>query len=270
MEQFTDYVKQFFSQMSMSVIFRIIGVLIALLIGFKLVKLVCRLVEKAMVKKNVDPSVISFVRSFLNIALKVLVILTCISILGISMSAISAVIAAVGLAIGLALQGSLSNFAGGLMILLFKPFKVGEYVKSGDDEGFVTDITIFYTTLRTHDNRKIMLPNGKLSDSSVTNYSAMEDRRVDIDFQVAMDSDMEQVKKVMLDTANANPMVLKDPAAFARLTKYEESSLVFTMRAWCKNEDYWDVMFDLNEQIKAAFDKNGIVIPFPQIDVHSK
>lgn len=191
------------------------------------------------------------------------------SVVGVSSASIVAVLGSVSLAIGLALQGSLANFAGGVMILLFKPFVIGDYIELKTGEvGTVTDISIFYTTLLTVDNRRLVIPNGAVSNASVTNYTAMPQRRVDLEFSVAYDSDAALVKRLILETAAQDPRIQKDPAPFARMTRMDASALVFTFRGWCETGDYWEVYFDLCERVKAAFDANGVAIPFPQMDVH--
>ena len=161
--------------------------------------------------------------------------------------------------------------AGGLMILLSRQFRVGDFIDApGGYSGTVADISIFYTTLTTVDNKKIVLPNGTLSNGVVVNYNAQQTRRVDLDFAAAYSSDTALVCRVLLETAQANSLALKDPAPFARLTKQEDSALVFTLRVWCRTQDYWPLYYDLLEQTKRNFDKNGISIPFPQLDVHTK
>ena len=189
-------------------------------------------------------------------------------IIGIPSASFIALLGTAGVAIGLALQGAFSNFAGGVMILIFRPFKVGDYIDASGLSGTVNDISIFYTVLKTPDNKHITIPNGTLMNSSVTNYSAEETRRLDIDFSVSYDSDIEKVKSLILEKANSHSAVLQDPVPFCRLTSQSDSALVFTLRVWCNSGDYWDAKFDLNESIKKAFDENGIVIPYQQLDVH--
>jgi small conductance mechanosensitive channel len=171
-------------------------------------------------------------------------------------------------AVGLALQGALSNFAGGLMILIFKPFKVGDFIENGAVMGTVKDITIIYTILHTVDNKVVTIPNGTLTNSNVINYSALPSRRVDIKFSAGYHDDIEKVKSVLMGVAEAHEKVLKDPAPFVRLTAQGSSSLDYTFRVWCAGPDYWDVYFDMMERVKMAFDENGISIPFQQVDVH--
>ena len=184
------------------------------------------------------------------------------------MASLITVVGSCAVAIGLALQGGLSNIAGGLMLLIFKPFKVGDYISSNGLEGFVKSITMFYTTILTTDNKTIQLPNGTLSNSSITNYSANEKRRVDINLSVAYDSDIDKVKKVVNSVIEKHELILQDEDKFIRLKTHGESSLGFVLRVWVKTEDYWTVYFDLMETIKKEFDKNGIQIPYNQFDVH--
>ena len=197
-----------------------------------------------------------------------MLVITIASILGIPATSFITILASCGVAVGLALQGTLSNFAGGLMLLLFKPFKVGDYVEVAGEAGTVAEISVVYTVILTVDNRRITIPNGSLTNSVIENYSAEEQRRVDLTFCTAYDCDIEKTKKVITDVVSAHSLVLSDPAPFVRLSAHGESSLTYTVRAWCKTENYWDVHFDLTEQVKEAFDKNGIQIPYPQMDVH--
>ena len=190
-----------------------------------------------------------------------------IEILGVPMSSVLAILASCGLAVGLALQGALGNLAGGLMILIFKPFKVGDYVESGGNQGVVQDISIFYTTLMTLDNKKVLIPNGDLMNASITNYSAAEQRRVDLDFKITNDIDAELVKRVLLTAAQGTPGVVSEPAPFARLTAVDDDTYIFTVRAWCATGSYWDVYFDLIEACSAALAANGIDDPEERIAV---
>ena len=188
--------------------------------------------------------------------------------LGIETTAIAAAIASAGLAIGLAMQGSLSNFAGGIMILIFKPFSIGDFIDNGTHSGTVTDIGIFYTTLETVDNKVVTIPNGALSNQSVTDYSAKEIRRLDLTFSVSYDSDIDLVKSTLKELAFAHELVMKEPEPFVRLGEQGDSALVFYLRVWVKSSDYWTVNFDMMEASKKIFDKRGISIPYPQMDVH--
>ncbi len=209
-----------------------------------------------------------FLAGFAGIALNVMLFITIAMILGIPATSFIAAIASCGVAIGLAMQGFLSNFAGGIMILIFKPFQIGDYIETPDTSGTVSEISVVYTILKTPDNKVITIPNGNLTNSIIQNYSAVDRRRVDMVFNTSYDSDVEQVKKILMDVVKKHPQVMQDPEPFARLSAHGESSLSFTVRAWCKTEDYWSVKFDLMEEVKKEFDSNGIAIPYPQMDVH--
>ncbi len=244
--------------------------LILLLVGWKLIKVLVRILEKGRLSSKVDPTVLSFMKSFTAIALKVLLVITIMAILGVPMTSMIAVLGSAGLAIGLALQGSLTNLAGGVIILITKPFQVGDYVTIGTVEGTVKGINIFYTHLTTPDNKAIIIPNGTVTNATIVIGTALEKRRVDLSFTTSYDADVDQVKAVILKTACAHEKVLSDPKPLARLQQHGDSALTFICRVWVKTEDYWDVYFDLMEGIKKVFDAEGIEIPYPQLDVHMK
>lgn len=267
-EGFLSTVKTFITGSAVNFIFSAICALVFILIGFKLSSVVVKLVKKNKAFQALDDSVESFIASLIGISLKILVVVVAATIVGFDVTALSAVIATFGVTAGLALQGSLSNLTGGIMILIFRPFKVGDYIDNHTDSGTVSEIGIFYTTLVTPDNKTITVPNGLLSNATVVNYSTKETRRVDIEFSVAYTSDIDKVTKVMLTVAGANDQILKDPAPFASLLRQDASALVFVMRAWCNSADYWNVYFALEENMKKAFDAVGIEIPFNQLDVH--
>ena len=247
---------------------KLLAALLLLIIGLRLIKWVKKWLRTSRRLDKVDAGVRAFVVSFAGIGLYVLLFITFAMVLGIPTTSFITALASCGVAIGLALQGALSNFAGGLMILLFKPFKVGDYIETPGAAGTVADITVVYTVLRTPDNKMITIPNGTLTNSVVENYSAVETRRVDLTFNTAYDCDVEEVKALLMGVVMAHPKVLVDPAPFARLSEHGESALTYTLRAGCKTDDYWDVRFDLVEAVKKEFDHNGIAIPYPQLDVH--
>lgn len=253
---------------SVNLAFKLLGFVLILFIGFKLVNLATKVVKKNKHISKLDKSVLTFITSFVSITLKTLLLITAFAYIGIPMTSMLALIGSAGVAIGLALQGGLSNIAGGIMLLVFRPFKVGDYISDNSDEGTVEEITIFYTILRTPDNKKVVIPNGTLSNETITNYSAHSKRRLDIDFTVNYESDTEKVIKILKEEINKQEKVLKEEDIFARLTKYGENSLVFTIRIWVKQEDYWAVKFSLLENVKKSFNKNNIIIPYQQIDVH--
>lgn len=217
---------------------------------------------------KLDVSLRSFLASFLKILLYVLLVITVAMLLGVPATSFITILASCGVAVGLALQGSLSNFAGGLMILFFKPFKVGDFIEAAGETGTVAEISVVYTELLTLDNKRITVPNGTLTNSVIKNYSREELRRVDLNFNVAYTSDDETVKGIIRGIIDAHPQALQDPEPFVRVSAQSDNALIYTARIWCKNADYWTVYFDVLESVKAAFDKNGITIPFPQVDVH--
>ncbi len=247
---------------------KIIGAILVLLIGFALVKWVIGRIKKGKKFAKLTPNTQTLVVDIAMVALYALVIAIAACTLGVSETAIASVITSCGLVVGLALQGSLSNFAGGIMILLFNPFSIGDFIEANDVSGTVKNIGIFYTTLNTPDNKVITMPNGSLANATVIDYSVNETRRLDLEIGVSYDSDIDLVKKTLLDLANAHELVLKDPAPFVRLGTQGDSALIFKFRVWVKSSDYWTVNFDLLEASKKIFDLRGISIPYPQMDVH--
>lgn len=261
-------IKTFLATGGINLLFGAICAIIFVLIGFKLSGVLVRVLNRSHGYAKLDGSVRSFLNSMISIGTKVVVVVIAATILGIDGTALSTVLGTAGLAIGLALQGSLSNFAGGVMILFFKPFGVGDFIDNHTDSGTVKEIGIFYTTIVTPDNKRITIPNGTLSNATVVNYSAEERRRVDLEFRAAYSTDIDKALRVMRAVAEAHALVLKEPAPLVRLVRQDASALSFAVRVWCKSSDYWTVYFDLNESMKKAFDKVGIKIPFNQLDVH--
>ena len=247
---------------------KLVAAILILVIGSKVIKFIKKWLKNSPKMDKIDPGVRAFISSFSGVALYIFLFITIAMILGIPTTSFITALASCGVAIGLALQGSLSNLAGGIMLLLFKPFKVGDFITTVSESGTVTSITIMYTVLTTPDNKVVTIPNGSLSNSVVENYSASDTRRVDIVFTVSYDSDMQKVKDILMSAMKNHEKVLKDPEPFARLTKHGDSALEFTTRAWCNKDDYWDVNFDLIETVKKEFDKNNVSIPYPQMDVH--
>lgn len=209
-----------------------------------------------------------FLNSLSNIGLKGLLLISVASMLGIETTSFIAVLGAAGLAIGLALQGSLANFAGGVLILIFRPYKVGDFVEAAGQSGIVKSIEIFSTVLTTGDNKTIILPNGSISNSAVINYSTQETRRVDLVFGIGYDDDLRRAKAVLESLINADERILKDPEPMVVVSNLGDSSVDITTRSWVNAADYWGVYFDLVENVKLAFDEEGISIPYPQTDVH--
>ena len=246
---------------------KILLALVVLLIGSLVIKGIMKGVRKAIDKTDLDPTIKQVTKNCIKFLLNVILVIAVVQILGVNMSSVIAILASCGLAVGLALQGALGNLAGGLMILIFKPFKVGDYVSCAGGEGVVKDISVFYTKILTVDNKLISAPNGDLMNASVTNFSAQETRRVDIDFKITNDVDAEFVKKVLLGAAERTDGVLTDPAPFARLTGVDDDTYIFTVRAWCETAKYWDVYFDLIENCCSFLSENNIDDPEERIAV---
>lgn len=246
---------------------KILLAIATLVVGLIVIKLLNKLIEKALKKSKLDGTVKSVIRNISKAFLYIVLVIGIIEILGVSMSSVVAVIASCGLAVGLALQGALGNLAGGLMILIFKPFKVGDFIESTGAEGTVKDISIFYTTVMTIDNKQIFVPNGDLMNANVTNFSVADKRRVDQDYKITNDIDAELVKSVLLGAAENTEGVLSEPKPFARMTAVDDDTYIFTVRAWCDTPKYWDVYFDLIENCSKALAENGIDDPEERIAV---
>lgn len=244
---------------------RILGALIVLIIGCILTRIAVKKIRRS---KKMETMLARFTASFVNFGGKTLTVIIAVSILGVEMSSVVALLASAGVAIGLALQGSLSNIAGGILLVIFRPFHVGDYIKVGGEEGTVDDMNLFYTILKKPDNVTVSLPNTIVSNSSLENLSLEGKRRVDFTVSVAYGTDADRVKKLLLAIAANHELVLEDPAPFCRLAAFSDSSLDFSLRVWANKDDYWTVKFDLNESIDKAFKLSGIEIPFPQLDVH--
>jgi small conductance mechanosensitive channel len=247
---------------------KLIAAIAILIIGNIIAKNIRKLILKLMDKRKVDKAISSFISSLAFSALWVFVILAALSQLGIQTTSFMTIIGAAGLSIGLALQGSLSNFASGFLIILFRPFKVGDYVEAGGVAGSISKISIFTTDFTTPDNKKIIVPNSQIMNGTITNYSAEKTRRVDFTFGVGYEMDISRVKDIMNNIIKGHKLILKDPEPFVRLGNLGDSSIDFTVRVWAETEDYWTVYFDLVEKVKEEFDKAEINIPYPQMDVH--
>jgi len=257
-------------ELSASVGLKILLAIAVLVIGLLLIKYLVKFIVKSKGFNKIDKTVQTFIKSALSITMKILLIISVIGILGVPLTSIIAVLASAGLAIGLALQGALSNFAGGIMILVFRPFKVGDFVDNGTHMGTVDSITIFYTRLLTIDNKLITIPNSTMTTASITNFSAKELRRVDFKFTASYKNDVEKVKRILIEIAENHPLVLKDQPIMSRLFSHGTNSLEYILRVWCQAPDYWTIYFDINEKVKKEFDAQGIEIPFTQMDVHIK
>ena len=246
---------------------KILLALVVLIIGSIVIKSLNKTITKALNKSKLDEVLKKILIKTVKFILNLILIIAIIDILGVPMTSVVAILASCGLAVGLALQGALTNLAGGIMILIFKPFKLGDYVEASGAEGVVKDISIFYTTLNTLDNKKVLVPNGALMNATVTNYSAEEIRRVDIDYKITNDIDAEFVKKTLIDAAASAKGVLADPEPFARMTAVDDDTYIFTVRVWCKSANYWDVRFDTMEACSKALRDNGIDDPEERIAI---
>ena len=247
---------------------KLLAALLILVIGLKLIKWIKKWIKTTPKLTKIDDGLRSFLLSFSSILLYILLVITVAMVLGVPVTSFITILASCGVAIGLALQGSLSNFAGGIMILLFKPFKLGDYIEAAGESGTVSEISVVYTVLLTPDNKRITIPNGTLTNSVIENYSAEDTRRVDFTFITSYDCNIEQVKEIVGGIISSHPLSLKEPEPFVRLSSQTESVLTFAARVWCKKDNYWDLNFDVIESVKKAFDENGITIPHQQIDVH--
>ncbi|MCK5741770.1 MAG: mechanosensitive ion channel [Chlorobi bacterium] len=241
---------------------------VTLWIGFWLIKKIVNIFSQTLAKKEIEVSLTQFLGSMITIILKILLILSVVSILGVETTSFVAILAAAGFAIGMALQGSLGNFAGGVVILIFKPFKVGDLIEAQGFIGVVDSIQVFNTILKTPDNKTIIIPNGGLSSGAMTNFSTEPIRRVDLTIGIGYGDDIKKAKDLILELISTAPGVLQDPAPAVMVSELADSSVNFTVRPWAASEDYWNVYFDLHERIKLALDANNISIPFPQADVH--
>ncbi len=271
MQEIITAAKTFMTDVLFKGIPKLLIAILVFWIGWKLIKLLNKTLKRSYERHTVDPSLQQFLNSLIDISLKVLLVLTVMGILGIKMTSFVAIVGAAGLAVGMALQGTLQNFAGGVIILLLKPFKVGDYIEQGSYAGFVESIQIFNTTLRTYDNRNIIVPNTELATKSLVNHFNLPMRRVKIAVSIAYGESVDKAREVLLRVANTHPLVLKEPKApFAPVEELGESSVNMSIYAWCLPENYWTVLYDLNQQVYDALMKEHIEIPFNQLDVHIK
>ena len=249
---------------------KIVIALILWFIFFKLINFLNKRITKKLLKKKTDKTLTKVVNYVITVGLKILVVICLLGYVGIETTSISAVLASVGVGVGMALNGALSNFAGGLLIIVTRPFRVDDYIKALDEEGTVEDIHIIYTKLRTIHNRVIYLPNGSLSSASIVNYSEKEQRRLDMTFSVSYQADVNKAKGILNDICANHPLIIKDVKPFIRISNHNTSSIDICLKVWTKNEDYWDVYFDMLEEVKKRFDEEKIEIPYNQLDVHIK
>ncbi|MFH1049531.1 MAG: mechanosensitive ion channel domain-containing protein [bacterium] len=241
---------------------------ITLIVGLWIIKRVVKLIRKIMAKSSVDPSLQSFLVPLISILFKILLILSVVSMVGIETTSFIALLASAGFAIGMALQGSLGNFAGGVLILLFKPYKIDDYIEAQGFQGAVKEIHIFNTVLLTVDNKRIFIPNGAISNGAITNYTAEDKRRLDLSFGIGYGDDIDKAKGIIEKIIKEDDRVLSEPAYLVAVGQLGDNSVNFTVRIWCKTGDYWNINFDIHEKVKKEFDANGISIPFPQRDIH--
>jgi small conductance mechanosensitive channel len=239
-----------------------------LVIGRQVIKIVIKVISSALERSNTEDTVRIFVTNLLNTLLMIVVFIAAINQLGIETTSIIAVLGAAGLAIGLALQGSLANFAAGILIVIYRPYKVGDYIQADNHLGTVNDIQIFSTVLRTPDNKLVVVPNGSIMNGSIVNFSNQDTRRIDMVIGCSYEDDIDKVKAVLTDIVAKDDRVLSDPKTRIAVSELADSSVNFIVRPWVKNPDYLDVMYSLTEEIKKRFDEEGISIPYPQSDVH--
>tara|TARA_E500000331_G_scaffold30412_1_gene25538 strand:- start:726 stop:1535 length:810 start_codon:yes stop_codon:yes gene_type:complete len=247
---------------------RVVSAIVALIVGLYVVGIMVKVIGKVLDQSNTDPSLTSFIRSLVSILLKVMVYITAIGMLGVEMTSFIAILGAAGLAVGMALSGTLQNFAGGVMILLFKPYKVGDVIEAQGYVGSVKEIQIFTSILTTPDNKTVLIPNGPLATGSLINFSTQDTRRVDWTIGIAYGDDLDKAYKVIKGFIGEDDRILKDPEPFMALSALADSSVNIVVRVWVNSPDYWGVFFDMNEKVYRSFDKEGLGIPFPQMDVH--
>ena len=248
---------------------KLVGAIITLIIGLWVISILRGAIRRRFEKQNVDPSLRGFLNSLIGIGLKAMLWIAVIGMMGVQMTSFVAILGAAGLAVGMALSGTLQNFAGGVMILIFKPFKVGNYISAQGHSGTVNEIQIFNTILKTPDNKTIIIPNGGLATGSMINFSAEPKRRVDFTFGIAYGDDVDKAKEVLLKLIKADERILNDPAEpFIAVSELADSSVNLVVRVWAEAANYWGIYFDLHEKVYKTFDKEGLNIPFPQMDVH--
>jgi len=246
----------------------IVMALAIFVVGRWIAGIIVRMIARLMEKSGVDNMLIGFVSSIVNAVLLLFIIIAALNQLGVDTTSFIALIGAAGLAVGLALQGSLQNFASGVLLILFRPFKVGDFIEAGGTSGTVEEIGIFATTLKTGDNREVIVPNGNIYGGNITNNSARDTRRIDMVFGIGYDDDIRKAREILQSIVDADERIMKEPAPLIAVGELADSSVNFNVRPWVASGDYWGVRFDLNEKVKLAFDDAGISIPYPQMDVH--
>lgn len=244
--------------------------IIFLSIGWKVINKTLKRIRRILESKNADQTITRFLDNVMNVTLKTVLIIIILQYIGVNLTGLTTIVASAGVALSLALKGSLANLAGGVIILVARPFNVGDFIETTEHSGVVEKISIFYTYLVTFDNKQILIPNGILTDSSIVNYSSKEIRRVDLTFSVAYEEDVIRVKNVLINILKKNELVLEEPEFFVGISMHGDSAINFIVKAWCKTEDYWTIYYDLLETVKIKFDEEGISIPYPQMDLHVK
>lgn len=249
---------------------RVLYVVLLLAVCLIVMKLLMSVLNRALDRLNIEKGLHTFIKSVVKILLWFLTITIILGYIGIEVTSLIALLSVIGLAVSLAIQGTLSNLAGGIQVLVSKPFKAGDYVETESISGTVSEIGLVYTKIKTYDNKIIMIPNGQVASAKITNYTAEERRRVDLKFNTSYDAPIELVKETLQSVIHSHPKALKEPAPFARVSAYQDSSIEYAVRVWCVTDDYWDLYSDLLEQVKAAFDKNGIEMTYNHLNVHMK
>lgn len=264
MEKFLNEVKTFFTNAGINILLGIIIIIVGLLVC----KIIKRLLKRAFDRSKRDEAMSHFIISLTDIILKIVVLVAALATMGINTASIITVLGTCGVAIGLALKDSLSNLASGVLIIYNKPFKKGDYIETPEVAGTVDTINLFNTVLLTTDNKEIVIPNGTLASEHLINYSRMKTRRVELKFGISYENDYKVAKEIVLNICYSHPAVLKEPEPMCRLSEHGANALILTTRVWVENDKYWDVYYDITEQVKDAFDAAGIVIPYPQMDVY--
>jgi small conductance mechanosensitive channel len=267
MEKFQE-IMEWLWQLAITYGLKLIGAIIVLIIGLWVIKAIMKGIRKNFEKRGMDESLKPFLLSMISALLKIMLAISVLAMLGIEMTSFIAILGAAGLAVGLALSGTLQNFAGGVVILIFKPFKVGDFIDAQGYTGTVSQIQIFITVLLTPDNKTVIIPNGPLSTGALVNFSAQENRRVDWSFGIAYGDDYDKASAWIMELMKADDRILEDPEPFVALGELADSSVNITSRAWVKAADYWGVYFDMHKKFYNGADAKGISIPFPQLDVH--
>ena len=263
-----DYLFNKITEIAITYAPKLVGAIIVWIIGGWVIKGLLKTFTKMLDRSKTDESLKPFLKSIINAALRVMLIISVLTMLGVEMTSFIALLGAAGLAVGMALSGTLQNFAGGVIILVIKPFKVGDVIEAQGYIGTVKEIQIFNTTLKTADNKTIIIPNGGLATSSLINYSTEENRRIEWTFGIGYGDDTEKAKGILKELCEADERILKDPETFIAISALADNSVNFVVRSWVKSSDLWNVYFEMNEKVYNAFNKEGLNIPFPQMDIH--